>query len=67
MGSIRDQFNEILEDALEKTSAVVRKQGNRWCVFSKTGKNLGCYPTKQEAQERLRQVEFFKHKNDNNK
>lgn len=42
--------------------AVVRKQGSEWCVFSKTGKNLGCYKTKDAAEERLRQIEFFKHK-----
>ncbi|HEX5482880.1 MAG TPA: hypothetical protein VFZ08_09680 [Terriglobia bacterium] len=32
-------------------------------VSEKTGKNLGGpYKTKEEAQKRLRQVEFFKHK-----
>ena len=32
-------------------------------VSEKSGKNLGGpYKTKEEAQKRLRQVEFFKHK-----
>ncbi len=39
----------------------IKKQGNEWCVFSKDGsKNLGCFPTKGEAEKRLREVEFFK-------
>jgi len=33
-----------------------------WCVYSEGGKLLGRYKTKAEAQERLRQVEYFKHK-----
>lgn len=32
-------------------------------VSEKTGKNLGGpYKTKEEAQKRLRQIEFFKHR-----
>ena len=34
-----------------------------YAVRSEKGKNLGGpYKTKEEAQKRLRQVEFFKHK-----
>lgn len=40
---------------------VKRKKG--WYVLSEEGKNLGGpYRTKKRAEERLRQVEFFKHK-----
>jgi hypothetical protein len=40
---------------------VKEKEGYR--VKSEKGKNLGGpYKTKTEAQKRLRQVEFFKHK-----
>lgn len=39
----------------------IAKQGNEWCVRSKDGtRNFGCYKTRQEAEDRLRQVEFFK-------
>lgn len=62
MGEIRDNFDKILDDAVERSSAVIKKQGNQWCVFSKTGKNLGCFSTKKKAQERLGQIEFFKNK-----
>ncbi len=37
------------------------KEGYR-VVSEKKGRNMGTYKTKDEAKERLRQVEFFKHK-----
>jgi hypothetical protein len=37
------------------------KEGYR-VVSEKSGRNLGTYKTKDEAKERLRQVEYFKHK-----
>jgi len=40
---------------------MIRKRGNKYCVLSKDGdRNLGCYDSKKQASERLRQVEFFK-------
>lgn len=53
-------FIALKEAALDKVS-FVRKIGNKWCVLSKKKKKLGCYKTKEEANKRLRQVEFFKH------
>ena len=38
------------------------KEGYR-VVSEKEGRNMGTYKTKDEAKERLRQVEYFKHKN----
>jgi hypothetical protein len=46
---------------MEKSEAVIRKVGNQYCVFSKTGKRLGCFPSREQALKRLRQIEFFKH------
>ncbi len=40
----------------------IRKLKNKWIVYSKKGKKLGSYKTKQEALKRLKQIEFFKHK-----
>jgi hypothetical protein len=37
------------------------KEGFR-VVSEKSGRNMGTYKTKDEAKERLRQVEFFKRK-----
>lgn len=42
---------------------MIRKVKGGWQVVSeKTGRNLGGpYPTREEAERRLRQVEYFKH------
>ena len=40
-----------------------RSAGDVWCVYSKDGNRLlGRYKDKEEAEKRLRQVEYFKHK-----
>jgi hypothetical protein len=42
---------------------VIKKVRKGYKVTSEKGKNLGGpYKTKKEAEKRLRQVEFFKHK-----
>lgn len=42
---------------------VVKKIGNKWCVVSHTtGRKLGCYNTEAEAKRRLKQIQFFKHR-----
>ena len=41
-------------------SKIVKKD-NKYQVQSEKGKNLGTYDTKSEAEERLKQVEMFKH------
>lgn len=45
-------------------TAVIRKEKGQYCVRSPDNPdwNGGCYDTKAEAEERLRQVEYFKHK-----
>ncbi len=47
---------------MDKTIAFIRKVGSQFCVFSESGKKLGCYKTREAATKRLRQIEFFKHK-----
>lgn len=41
---------------------MVKKVGNKWVVMSESGKQMGTYSTKAEAQKRLQQIEYFKHK-----
>lgn len=41
---------------------MVKKFGRLYKVLSKKGKNLGTSTTKEGAEKRLRQVEYFKHK-----
>lgn len=59
--------NTIIPNPLQRNEFEVKhlqrkvvKEGSKYCVKSKKGKNLGCYDTKKEALERLRQVEHFK-------
>lgn len=41
---------------------MIRRKGRKFQVVSHTGKNLGTYTTREAAERRLRQVEYFKHK-----
>ena len=49
-----------MEEILEK----IVKIGNKWQVQSEKGRNMGTYDTRAEAEERLKQVEYFKHMNE---
>lgn len=41
---------------------MIKKIKGKYIVLSeKTGRKLGTYRTKKEAEKRLRQIEFFKH------
>jgi hypothetical protein len=68
---VADQVDQLLTDLkadyemkkaaeLEKT-AFIRKKGDKWCVVSKKGKNMGCFSSRKKALVRLKQIEFFKH------
>ena len=48
---------------------IIRQSGEKWCLYSKkkstkTGKrkNLGCYPSREDAEKREKQIQYFKHK-----
>jgi hypothetical protein len=42
---------------------ILKKKDGYYVVSEKTGRNLGGpYKSKEKAKERLRQVEFFKHR-----
>lgn len=43
---------------------MIVKEGKKWVIKSETGKNLGVFDTKKEAEERLLQIEYFKQKSD---
>ena len=46
-----------------REQVMIKKVAGGYKVLSEKGKNLGGpYKTKKEAEKRLRQVEFFKHK-----
>lgn len=50
-------------EARLRRNTMIKKVAGGYKVLSEKGKNLGGpYKTKKEAEKRLRQVEFFKHK-----
>ncbi len=52
--------------ANESIVEIVKKEGDKWCVRSeRTGKNLGCFKTKAEAEKRLAQLKRHKSINEN--
>lgn len=56
-GNFSKESDNIYEKILHK--------GNKWMVTDHTGKkNLGTYDTKEEAEKRLKQVEYFKQINE---
>lgn len=57
-------WNEELRKALKLSKAVIRKDGTKskpFCIYSEKGKKLGCYSTRKQAEDRLAQIEMFKH------
>ena len=53
-----------LEYVKESLQEKIVKKGNKWQVQSEKGRNLGTYDTKEEAEDRLKQVHYFKHVNE---
>ena len=41
---------------------MIRKVKEGYRVVSESGRNMGTYPTNEEAKKRLQQIEYFKHK-----
>jgi len=56
-------FEEIYEELSQLQERIVKK-GSKWQVQSEKGKNMGTYDTKEEAEKRLKQIEYFKHLNE---
>ena len=59
-----DKEFEKAADNIGTTKAVIRKDGSKskpYCIYSESGKNLGCYATRKGAEDRLKQIEMFKH------
>jgi len=39
---------------------MIVKEGDKWCVKShKTGRSFGCYPTRPQAEARLKEIKGF--------
>lgn len=57
-----DKLEKIEKKGTEEHTGVIRKEKGQYCVRSPNNPdwNGGCFDTKGEAEDRLRQVEFFK-------
>ena len=55
---------DIMESLKKLLDEKIVKKGSKWQVQSEKGRNMGTYDNKADAEERLRQVEYFKHKNE---
>lgn len=53
-------YNMSLSESLNEK---IVKIGSKWQVQSEKGRNMGTYDTKAEAEDRLRQVHYFKYRN----
>lgn len=53
---------QILDKYLGGVAETIRQVGDDYRLLSRKGKNLGTYPTKAGAENRERQVQYFKHK-----
>ena len=66
MSDIYEAFEFLCSFAAFSKEAVIRKMpSGKYRVLSKKNKNLGTFDSKKKAKERLRQVEFFKHRDIN--
>jgi len=54
-----EEWNEEKEASIKKAKIV--EKGNEFCVIAESGRSMGCYPSRKKAEERLQQVEMFKH------
>jgi len=54
------QDGKIERINIEGIVKVIREEGDQYCVYSEDGsRSFGCYDTRAEAEERLRQIHYF--------
>lgn len=59
---VLDIFKKSMKEDIEQLDEHIRKEGNKYTVYSKNGKRkFGTYTSKADAEKRLRQIEMFKH------
>ena len=62
---LSDSYEQICINNLLKLSFIRKLPNGKYRVLSEKGRNLGTYTSKEEAKKRLKQIEFFKHKDKN--
>jgi hypothetical protein len=44
----------------EGVAKIIRQEGDEYCVYSEDGsRSFGCYPSRDQAEERLREIHYF--------
>jgi len=57
-------FKDLYTDASVKISDIIKKESEGYIIYSHKGKRLSkAFKTKKEAEERLKEIEMFKHMN----
>ena len=59
------EAHHVSEEGKTKQVETIRKVDGQYRLVSKSGKNLGTYPTHAGAEKRERQVQYFKHVGEN--
>lgn len=54
-------------EALGSQKRYITHSGGKWTVHAEDGKEMGTYDSKEAAEERLREIEYFKHKDDDHR
>ena len=62
VGRIED--GDTYLENLQLDEKIVKLSDGKWQVQSEKGRNMGTYNTKKEAEDRLKEVEMFKHMNE---
>ena len=54
------QDGKINRIAIEGVAKIIRREDDQYCVYSEDGtRSFGCYPSMEQAQERLQQIHYF--------
>ena len=40
---------------------MIKKEGSKYVVIAESGRKMGTYGTRKEAEKRIKQIEMFKH------
>jgi hypothetical protein len=55
------QNGEIRKVPIESVEKIIREEDGEYCVYSHDGsRSFGCYPTMEDAENRLRQIHVFR-------
>ena len=56
-----DDAKDLVEDIFDNINEFIKKEGDKWCVYSHTtGKKLGTYNSKEEAEKAIARMGMFK-------